>query len=95
MPPKKRGMSLEDKRDTILSIFHETKDVFVLKVTRHTTCITGLLIMFEMLLLVSNGNYMERRILRNLHRSEVWFFRVLKTCFRCVALIRLSFIRFL
>eukprot|EP00890_Picochlorum_soloecismus_P000938 jgi/Picsp_1/1845/NSC_05312-R1_meiotic nuclear division protein 1 homolog len=34
MPAKKRGMSLEDKRDTILNIFHETKDVFVLKVTR-------------------------------------------------------------
>lgn len=31
MAPK-RGMSAEDKRKTLLAIFHETKDVFVLKV---------------------------------------------------------------
>ena len=31
MAPK-RGMSLEDKRSTILNIFHESRDVFVLKV---------------------------------------------------------------
>ena len=29
---KKRGMSLEEKRDKILEIFHETSDVFQLKV---------------------------------------------------------------
>jgi len=31
MAGKKRGMSLEDKRATILNIFHETKSVFLLK----------------------------------------------------------------
>ena len=31
MAPK-RGMSLEDKRNTILDIFHSTKEVYVLKV---------------------------------------------------------------
>ena len=31
MAGKKRGMSLEDKRATILDIFHESKDVFQLK----------------------------------------------------------------
>lgn len=31
MAAKKRGMSLEDKRQTLLGIFHETKDVFTLK----------------------------------------------------------------
>lgn len=31
MAPK-RGMSAEDKRKTLLAIFHESKDVFVLKV---------------------------------------------------------------
>ena len=31
MAPK-RGMSLEDKRLTLLNIFHETQDVFLLKV---------------------------------------------------------------
>jgi hypothetical protein len=29
---KKRGLSLEDKRDRILEVFHESADVFVLKV---------------------------------------------------------------
>ena len=29
---KKRGLSLEEKRDKVLEIFHETKDVFQLKV---------------------------------------------------------------
>jgi hypothetical protein len=29
---KKRGMSLEDKRNTLLDIFHEGKDVLTLKV---------------------------------------------------------------
>ena len=32
MAPGKRGMSAEDKRKTLLAVFHETKDVFVLKV---------------------------------------------------------------
>lgn len=31
MASKKRGMSLEDKRATLLDIFHESKDVFLLK----------------------------------------------------------------
>ena len=31
MAGKKRGMSLEDKRSTILNIFHETKEVYLLK----------------------------------------------------------------
>lgn len=31
MPPKGRGMSLEDKRRTLLAVFHESKDVFMLK----------------------------------------------------------------
>ena len=34
---KKRGMSLEDKRAALLDIFHETKDVFVLKVRLYKT----------------------------------------------------------
>lgn len=29
---KKRGLSLEEKRDKVLEIFHDTKDVFQLKV---------------------------------------------------------------
>lgn len=29
---KKRGLSLEEKRDKVLEIFHESKDVFQLKV---------------------------------------------------------------
>eukprot|EP00889_Picochlorum_renovo_P006095 jgi/Picre1/33125/NNA_008451.t1 len=31
MAPKKRGMSLEEKRTVIQSIFHDSKSVFVLK----------------------------------------------------------------
>ena len=31
MAGKKRGMSLEDKRNTILCIFHDTKEVYLLK----------------------------------------------------------------
>lgn len=34
---KKKGLSLDEKREKMLEIFHETKDVFVLKVG-HTTC---------------------------------------------------------
>ena len=33
MQSKKRGLSLEEKRDKVLEIFHETKDVFQLKVS--------------------------------------------------------------
>ena len=29
---KKKGLSLEEKRERVLSIFHETADVFILKV---------------------------------------------------------------
>lgn len=32
MQSKKRGLSLDEKRDKVLEIFHETKDVFQLKV---------------------------------------------------------------
>ncbi len=35
MAPKKRGMSLEEKRTVIQSIFHDSKSVFVLKVRFH------------------------------------------------------------
>lgn len=31
MAGKKRGMSLEDKRATMMNIFHETKEVYLLK----------------------------------------------------------------
>ena len=33
---KKRGLSLEEKRDKVLEIFHETKDVFQLKVQHYS-----------------------------------------------------------
>ena len=33
MQSKKRGLSLEEKREKIMEVFHETKDVFQLKVT--------------------------------------------------------------
>jgi Mnd1 HTH domain len=32
MQPPKRGLSLEEKRSKLLEVFHESKDVFVLKV---------------------------------------------------------------
>lgn len=35
MQPVKRGLSLEEKRAKLLEVFHETKDVFVLKVRLH------------------------------------------------------------
>ena len=39
---KKRGLSLEEKKAAVLSIFHETKDVFTLKVlTRADTAVGG------------------------------------------------------
>lgn len=31
MQPPKRGLSLEEKRSKLLEVFHESKDVFVLK----------------------------------------------------------------
>jgi len=31
---KKRGLSLEEKREKVLEIFHESKDVFQLKVAK-------------------------------------------------------------
>lgn len=31
MAARKKGMSLEQKRETMLSLFHETKEVFNLK----------------------------------------------------------------
>ena len=34
LQPPKRGLSLEEKRSKLLEVFHESKDVFVLKVSR-------------------------------------------------------------
>lgn len=36
---KKRGLSLEDKRDKILEVFHDSADVFQLKVRRRVLCV--------------------------------------------------------
>ena len=35
---KKRGLSLEEKRDRVLEVFHESADVFVLKVRLARLC---------------------------------------------------------
>lgn len=35
MQPPKRGLSLEEKRSKLLDVFHESRDVFVLKVRMH------------------------------------------------------------
>ena len=85
-------MSLEDKRDTILSIFHETKDVFVLKVICHTSYIETL---YSLCLSFLKESLMERRILRSLRRSEAWCFRASKTCFRCVPLVVTIYLSYL
>ena len=38
MQPPKRGLSLEEKRSKLLEVFHESKDVFVLKVRCMHAC---------------------------------------------------------
>ena len=40
LQPPKRGLSLEEKRTKLLEVFHETKDVFVLKVRSMQICCT-------------------------------------------------------
>ena len=41
---KKRGLSLEEKKAAVLSIFHETKDVFTLKVLPRADTALGWLV---------------------------------------------------
>lgn len=92
MAPK-RGMSAEDKRKTILSIFHESKDVFVLKASGRFWSLR----LKEMLRVCSFVQINEhssaersarvslhgRRRSRRLEPSEAWCFKPSKTCCRC------------
>ena len=41
MQSKKRGLSIEEKKTKVLEIFHESKDVFVLKVGHFVICQTA------------------------------------------------------